>query len=307
MDAQKLTEKELLDGLLDQLLKDYKKPEDILGENGLLKRFSKAVLERALGAELTEHLGYEKHDPAGYGSGNARNGTTDKTLKGKNGEVRIEVPRDRNGTFEPQIVRKHQTRFDGFDDKILSMYARGMTTREIQGHLEEIYGVEISPSLISEVTDGVIEEVQQWQSRPLEPLYPIVYLDALFVKMRHEGRVENRAVYLAIGVRMDGVKDVLGLWTAETEGPKFWLTVVTELRNRGVQDVFIACVDGLKGFPEAIEAVFPKTQIQLCIVHLIRNSLKYVSHKERKLVAPDLKAIYSAPTAEAAEYELKRF
>jgi putative transposase len=189
MDAQKPTEKELLDGLLDQLLKDYKKPEDILGEDGLLKRFSKAVLERALGAELTEHLGYEKHDPAGYGSGNARNGSTEKTLKGRNGEVTIEVPRDRNGSFEPQIVKKRQTRFDGFDDKILSMYARGMTTRDIQGHLEEIYGVEVSPTLISNVTDAVVEEVKSWQSRPLEAVYPILYLDALHVKIRDAGHV----------------------------------------------------------------------------------------------------------------------
>src|SRR5438094_6092739 len=290
--------------LIDKLIEGYQKPEDLIGENGLLKQLTKALIERAMSAELTHELGYEKHDPEGRGSGNSRNGKSRKKLKGDFGEIEIEVPRDREGEFEPKIVPKHQRRFDGFDDKILSMYARGMTTREIQGHLEEIYGVEMSPSLISEVTDAVIEEVQQWQSRPLEPLYPIVYLDALFVKMRHEGRVENRAVYIAVGVRMEGFKEVLGLWTADTEGPKFWLTVVTELRNRGVQDIFIACVDGLKGFPEAIEAVFPKTQVQLCIVHLIRNSLKYVNDKERKNVALELKTIYSAPTAEAAEQEL---
>src|SRR5213594_493626 len=293
--------------LIDKLIEGYQKPEDLIGENGLLKQLTKALIERAMKAELTHQRGYEKHDPEGRGSGNSRNGMSRKKLKGDFGEVEIEVPRDREGQFEPKIVPKHQRRFEGFDAKILSMYARGMTTREIQGHLEEIYGVEISPSLISEVTDGVIEEVQQWQSRPLEPLYPIVYLDALFVKMRHEGRVENRAVYIAIGVRMDGFKDVLGLWTADTEGPKFWLTVVTELRNRAVQDVFIACVDGLKGFPEAIEAIFPKAQVQLCIVHLIRNSLKYVNDKERKNVALELKTIYSAPTAAAAEQELNRF
>jgi putative transposase len=293
--------------LLDKLIEGYQKPEDLIGENGLLKQLTKALLERALEAELTHHLGYEKHDPAGRGSGNSRNGTSKKALKGDFGELELEVPRDRETEFEPKIVSKHQRRFEGFDDKILSMYARGMTTREIQGHLKEIYGVEISPSLISEVTDAVVEEVQQWQSRPLEALYPIVYLDALFVKMRHEGRVENRAVYLAVGVRMDGFKDVLGLWTADTEGPKFWLSVVTELRNRGVQDIFIACVDGLKGFPEAIETLFPKTQVQLCIVHLIRNSLKYVNYKERKYVAADLKAVYSAPTAEAAAQELRQF
>jgi putative transposase len=303
----KSTEKELLDRLLDQLLKDYKKPEDILGEQGLLKRFSKAVLERALGAELTEHLGYEKHDPAGYGSGNSRNGTTEKRLKSKNGEITIEVPRDRKGTFEPQIVKKHQTRFDGFDEKILSMYARGMTTRDIQGHLEEIYGVEVSPTLISNVTDAVAEEVRSWQSRPLEAVYAIVYLDALHVKIRDAGHVQNRAMYVAMGVKFDGEKEVLGLWAGQAEGAKFWLQVVTELKNRGVQDILIACVDGLKGLPEAIEAVFPKAQVQLCIVHLVRNCLNYVSWKERKEVAADLKPIYRAATSEEAQQRLEAF
>ena len=293
--------------LLDKLLEGYQKPEDLIGENGLLKQLTKALVERALNAELTHHLGYDKNDPEGRGSGNSRNGRSRKTLKGDFGQVEIEVPRDRQGEFEPQIVGKHQRRFSGFDDKILSMYARGMTTREIQGHLQDIYGVEVSPSLISEVTDAVVEEVQEWQNRPLERIYPILYLDALFVKMRHEGRVENRAVYVVLGVGLDGVKDVLGLWVADTEGPKFWLRVVTELRNRGVQDVFIACVDGLKGFPEAIEAIFPKAQVQLCMVHLIRNSLKYVNDKERKNVALELKTIYSAPTAAAAEQEWNRF
>jgi len=307
MDAQKPTEKELLNGLLDELLKDYKKPEDILGEQGLLKRFSKAVLERALGAELTEHLGYEKHDPAGYGSGNARNGTTEKTLKGKSGEITIEAPRDRKGTFEPQIVKKHQTRFDGFDSKILSMYARGMTTRDIQGHLEEIYGVEVSPTLISNVTEAVVEEVKTWQSRPLEAVYPILYLDALHVKIRDAGHVQNRAMYVAIGVKLDGEKEVLGLWAGQAEGAKFWLQVVTELKNRGVQDIFIACVDGLKGLPQAIETVFPKAQVQLCIVHLVRNCLNYVSWKERKTVATDLKPIYRAATSEDAWLQLEAF
>ena len=307
METQKPTEKELLDRLLDQLLKDYKKPEDILGEQGLLKRFSKAVLERALGAELTDHLGYEKHDPAGYGSGNVRNGTTEKTLKGKNGEVTIDVPRDRNGTFEPQIVKKHQTRFDGFDEKILSMYARGMTTRDIQGHLEEIYGVEVSPTLISNVTDAVVEEVKTWQSRPLEAVYPILYLDALQVKIRDAGHVQNRAMYVAMGVKLDGDKEVLGLWAGQAEGAKFWLQVVTELKNRGVQDIFIACVDGLKGLPQAIETVYPQAQVQLCIVHLVRNCLNYVSWKERKTVAADLKPIYRAATSEDAWLQLEAF
>lgn len=293
--------------LLDELLKDYKKPEDVIGENGLLKQLTKALLERAMSAELTNHLGYEKHDPAGYNSGDSRNGTTPKTLKGDFGEIVIETPRDRNGDFEPQIVKKHQRRFDGFDNKILSMYARGMTTREIQGHLQEMYGVEVSPTLISEVTDGVVEEVKAWQNRPLEPVYPIVYLDALYVKMRHDGRVENRAVYVAIGIGMDGLKDVLGLWTSSNEGAKFWLGVLTELRNRGVKEILIACVDGLKGFPQAIESVYPQAQIQLCIVHLVRASLNYVNWKERKQVAADLKEIYRAATAVQAELELAAF
>ena len=295
------------DDLLDKLIEGYQKPEDLIGENGLLKQLTKRLIERAMNAELTHQLGYAKHDPQGRGSGNSRNGKSRKKLKGDFGEIEIEVPRDREGDFEPKIVPKHQRRFDGFDDKILSMYARGMTTREIQGHLHEIYGVEVSPSLISEVTDSVWEEVQTWQSRPLERMYAIVYLDALFVKMRHEGRVENRSVYVAIGIGLDGRKEVLGLWTGDTEGSKFWLLVMTELKNRGVEDILIACVDGLKGFPEAIEAVFPKVQVQLCIVHLIRNSLKFVGHKERKAVAQDLKAIYTAPTAEAADQELKDF
>ena len=293
--------------LIDELLKGYQKPEDVIGENGLLKQLTKALLERAMSAELTHHLGYEKHDPAGHHSGNSRNGSTAKTVKGELGEMVVETPRDRQGTFEPQILKKHQTRFDGFDGKILSMYARGMTTREIQGHLEEMYGVEVSPALISSVTDAIVDEVKAWQSRPLEALYGIVYLDALYVKMRHEGRVENRAVYVAIGVDMEGQKDVLGLWTSGSEGAKFWLAVLTELKNRGVKDVLIACVDGLKGFPQAIEAVFPATKIQLCIVHMVRASLNYVNWKERKLVAADLKAVYRAATERQAEQELKEF
>ncbi len=293
--------------LIDKLLQNYQKPEDLIGENGLLKQLTKALVERALNAELTHHLGYEKNDPEGRGSGNSRNGKSRKKLKGDFGEVQIEVPRDREGEFEPRIVAKHQRRFTGFDDKILSMYARGMSTREIQGHLFEIYGVEVSASLISEVTDAIMDEIRQWQSRPLDPLYAIVYFDALFVKMRHEGRIENRAVYVAIGVRMDGTREVLGLWTANTEGAKFWLTVLTELRNRGLMDVLIACIDGLKGFPEAVETVYPNTLVQLCIVHLVRNSLNYVGWRDRKAVANDLKEIYGAPTAEAAEQELSRF
>lgn len=293
--------------VLDKLLASYQKPEDIIGENGLLKQLTKALVERAMEAELTTHLGYEKHDPVGYGSGNSRNGKSRKQLKGDFGEVQIEVPRDRQASFEPQIVPKGETRFAGFDDKILSLYARGMTTREMQGHLEEIYGVDVSPTLISNVTDSVLEEVRAWQSRPLDPLYPIVYLDALVVKMRDNGQVQNRAVYVAIGITLEGHKEVLGLWTSAQEGAKFWLQVLTELRNRGLQDIFIACVDGLKGFPQAIEAVYPQTTVQLCIVHLTRASLNYVNWKERKAVAADLKAVYRALTAEQAEQALSAF
>jgi putative transposase len=298
---------ELRKELLDELIKDYKKPEDLIGDTGILKQITKALLERALGAELTQHLGYEKHDPAGYNSGNSRNGTTPKTVKGEFGEIVVETPRDRNGSFEPQILQKHQTRFDGFDDQILSMYARGMSTREIQGHLQQMYGVEVSPTLISMVTDAVVDEVKAWQSRPLEPIYGLLFLDALYVKMRHEGRVENRAVYVAIGVDLEGQKDVLGLWTSSNEGAKFWLGVLTELKNRGVKDVLITCVDGLKGFAPAIEAVFPETRVQLCIVHLVRASLNYVNWKERKQVAADLKTIYRAATERQAEQELTEF
>jgi len=294
-------------GLIDKLLADYEKPEDLIGENGLLKQLTKALVERALQAELTTHLGYEKHDPEGHNSGNSRNGSSSKRLKGEFGTVEIEVPRDRQASFDPKLVPKGQTRFAGFDDKILSLYARGMTTREIQGHLEEMYQVEVSPTLISNVTDAVIEEVKAWQTRPLDAIYPIVYLDALVVKMRAEGRVENRAVYVAIGINLEGQKEVLGLWTSANEGAKFWLQVLTELQNRGVKDIFIACVDGLKGFPQAIETVYPKTTVQLCIVHLVRASLNYVNWKERKRVAHDLKSIYRAATLDEAERQLAGF
>ena len=293
--------------VLDQILKDYEKPEDLLSENGLLQQLTKALVERALNGELTHHLGYEKHDPAGNNSGNSRNGTTPKTLKGKRGQVEIEVPRDRNGDFEPKLVKKNQTRFDGLDEKIISLYARGMTLSEIKGHLEEIYGVEVSPSLISNVTDAVLDEVRAWQSRPLDSVYPILYLDALKVKVKSQGRVVNKSIYLAFAVTMEGYKEVLGIWASDTEGAKFWMQVITELKNRGVQDIFIACVDGLKGFSEAIEAVFPETQVQLCIVHLVRHSMFYISHRDRKEVASDLKLIYQAPTLEQADQELANF
>jgi putative transposase len=293
--------------LLDELLKDYKSPEDMFGNDGLLQQLTKAVVERALQGEMTHHLGYEKHSSAGQHSGNSRNGKSKKTIRGKRGQIEIDVPRDRASEFEPQLIKRGQTRFDGFDDKIISMYARGMTCREIKAHLQEIYGVEVSPDLISTVTDSVIDEVRSWQSRPLDPVYPILYLDALQVKVKDQGRVSNKAIYLAIGVNMSGIKEVLGLWASENEGAKFWLSIITELKNRGVKDIFIACVDGLKGFPEAIEAVYPKTQVQLCLVHLMRFSLCYVSFKERKDVAADLKLIYRAASAEEAEQQLTAF
>ena len=293
--------------LIDNLLKDYKKPEDIIGENGLLKQLTKQLLERAMAAEMTEHVGYEKHDVAGNRSGNSRNGKSAKTLKGSFGTMPIEVPRDRNGTFEPQIIEKHQTRFTGFDANIISLYARGLSTREIQQHLEEIYHVEVSPALISSVTDEVLDEVKTWQNRQLDEVYPIMYLDAIQFKVRDSGHVKNKAIYLAIGVTLDGLKEVLGLWIAQTEGAKFWLQVVTELKNRGVTDIFIACVDGLKGFPEAIETVFPQTEVQLCIVHLVRYSLNYVGWKQRKEVAADLKLIYTSATEAEAEQRLAEF
>ena len=293
--------------LIDKLLADYQKPEDIIGENGLLKQLTKALVERALQAELTTHLGYEKHSRDGNEQGNARNGASSKRLKGEFGTVEIAVPRDRQASFEPKLVPKGETRFSGFDDKILSLYARGMTTREIQGHLEEMYQVEVSPTLISNVTDAVIEEVKAWQTRPLDALYPIVYLDALVVKMRSEGRVENRAVYVGIGITLAGQKEVLGLWTSANEGAKFWLQVLTEMQNRGLKDIFIACVDGLKGFPQAIETVYPKTTVQLCIVHMVRASLNYVNWRERKQVARDLKSIYRAASLEEAERQLADF
>lgn len=279
----------------------------LIGPDGLVKSLTKALVERMLTGEMNHHLGYEKHEVTGYGTGNSRNGTSRKILKGEAGEMTIEVPRDRNGTFEPKLIEKHQTRFEGFDDKILSMYALGMTVRDIQGHLHDMYGVDVSSGLISQVTDSIQEEVKAWQDRPLEALYPIVYLDAMMVRMRHDGKVENRAVFTAIGINVEGRKSVLGLWVNGTEGAKFWMSVLMNLKNRGMKDAFIICVDGLKGFPEAIEAMFPSTLVQTCIVHLIRNSLAFVNWKERKAMAADLKLIYRAPTAEMAEVALAEF
>ena len=301
------TPKPLPTGLIDSLLADYKKPEDLIGEHGLLKQLTKALVERALQAEMTEHLGHDKHETVINATGNTRNGKSRKTLKGEFGELPIEIPRDREGSFEPLIISKHQTRWAGFDDKILSLYARGMTVREIQQHLTEMYGTEVSPTLISTVTDGVMDEVKQWQSRPLDAVYPVIYLDCIHAKVRDAGSVRAKAIYLAIGINMEGHKEILGLWIAQTEGAKFWLSVVTELKNRGVQDIFIACVDGLKGFPEAIETVYPHAIVQLCIVHMVRNSLNYVGWNKRKEVAADLRLVYSAATIDEAEHALADF
>lgn len=293
--------------LLEELMHNYEKPEDLIGENGLIKQLTKALLEKALEGELTHQLGYQKHSKKGNNSGNSRNGKSRKTLKSDLGELPIDIPRDRKSEFEPKIIKKHQTRFDGFDDKIISMYARGMTTRDIKGHLKDIYGIEVSADFISNVTDSVLVSVKEWQNRPLDSLYPIVYLDALVVKVRDQGHIVNKSVYLAIGITMEGLKNVLGLWIEKNEGAKFWLHVITELKNRGVDDILIACVDGLKGFPEAINSVYPKTEIQLCVVHMVRNSLKYVSYKDKKELVKDLKTVYRASTVELAEKNLEEF
>ena len=293
--------------LIDELLKDYKNPEDLIGEGGIFKQLTKALIERCLTAELDTHLEEEKQEAEPTTPKNRRNGHSKKTIKGEFGKAEIAVPRDRNGEFEPIIVQKGQTRFNGFDDKILSLYARGMTTRDIQDQLQDLYGVEVSHALISNVTEAVEAERKAWQNRSLDAVYPIVFLDALMVKVRHEGRVINKAVHLALGVNLEGKKELLGIWMTQNESSKFWLSVVTELHNRGVKDIFIACVDGLTGFPEAIEAVFPQTRVQLCIVHLVRNSLSYVSYKDRKAVAADLKLVYAAATESEAEQALVDF
>jgi len=293
--------------LLQQLLKEYKGPEDLLGENGILKELTKGLVEAALGAELTEHLGYEKHETAEKPTGNRRNGTSRKTIRTDQGEVDIEVPRDREASFEPKIVAKHQKEIPGFSDKILSMYARGMSTREIAEHLKEIYGTEVSPQFISSVTDGVAESLEQWRTRELDAVYPVVFLDAIVVKVREAGHVAKRSIYLALAITLEGQKELLGLWLGEAEGAKFWLQLMTELKNRGVQDILIAAVDGLTGFPDAISAVFPQTEVQLCIVHVVRSSLKFVPYKDRKAVAADLKTIYAAATEEAADQALTEF
>jgi putative transposase len=301
------SELEISDEVLDQLLAGASSAEEIAGPDGVLAHLTRRLLNRALEAELTAHLGYEAGEAPPGGAGNSRNGKPGKTVITDQGPLRISSPRDRRGTFEPQIVKKRQTRWVGFDEKVISLYARGLTVREIRGHLAEIYGTEISPDLISKITDAVIEDAKAWQNRPLERIYPILYLDALVIKIRDGNAVRNFACYVAIGVNLEGQRDVLGIWFQRTEGAKFWMQVLTDLKQRGVADVLFVCVDGLTGFSEAIEAIFPHATVQTCLVHQVRSSLKFVSYKDRKQVAADLRKIYTAANADHAADELERF
>jgi putative transposase len=293
--------------LLEELLRGTRNPEDIFGPEGLLHRLKGALMQRILEAEMTEHLGFEANDADGRGSGNSRNGHTDKMVQTETGPVPIWVPRDRNGTFEPKLVPKHRRRLEGFDDKVLALYARGLSTRDIQEHLRELYGTDVAPDLISRVTESVLDEAKAWQQRPLEPVYAILYLDALFVSIREGSTVTKKAVYVALGMTLEGRRDVLGIWLKGTEGARFWLGVLTDLKNRGVEDVFFVCCDGLTGFPQAIEAAFPKAVVQTCIVHMIRASLRYVSWVDRKKMVGDLRTIYGADTEDAALSALDAF
>jgi putative transposase len=297
----------LPDEVIDELLAGARTEEEIAGPGGLLSQLTKRLVERAMEVELTDHLGYEPHQEPAGGAGNTRNGSTSKTLITEHGAVRVNTPRDRDGSFEPQIVRKRQRRFEGFDDKILALYSRGLSTRDIEAHLEEIYGVRVGRDLISRVTDAVMEDARAWQTRPLDDVYPVVFLDCMVLKIRDGGSVQRRACYLALAITMDGERDVLGMWFQANEGAKFWMQVLTDLKQRGVQDILICCVDGLKGFPEAIEAVFPQTTIQTCIVHLIRHSLKYVPRRQYDAVVKDLKPIYTAGDPDAALLALEAF
>ena len=296
----------LLDELMQQL-PTMPTQEDLFGPEGVVKQLSAALIERCLQAELSTHLGYEKNQRAEEARRNHRNGYSRKTLKSDAGEVELAIPRDREGSYDPLLVKRGQTSLTGFNEKILWLYAHGLSTRDIQAQILDWYGVEVSPQLISNVTEAVMDEVRQWQNRPLETLYPILYMDCLQLKVRENQRIINKAVYLALGVTMEGHKELLGMWISESEGAKFWLSVCTELRNRGMKDCYIACVDGLTGFPEAIETVFPQTQVQLCLVHMVRNSLTYVNYKQRAEVAKDLKTIYSAATEAEAEFHLELF
>lgn len=297
--------------ILDTILKDYKTPEDLMGENGIFKQLTKALVERCLNGEI-EHQLKPQTGPEESGSDskvgkNRRNGYSKKTIKGSFGQAEIAIPRDRENVYEPQLIPKHQSRFDGFDQKVIALYSRGLSTHDIAAMLEDLYGVSLSAGMISEITSQVVSELKSWQQRTLDAIYPIVWLDALVVPIRQDGRVINKAIHLALGVNLNGQKELLGIWITQNESSKFWLSVLTDLQNRGVKDIFIACCDGLTGFPAAIESLFPKTQVQWCIVHMVRNSLKYVSYKDRKAVAADLKTIYGAPTVEVAEQALIQF
>ena len=300
-------EKDIIDQMLDSI--DFRglTQDEVVGQDGLIKMLTGKILQRALEAEMTEHLGYEKNSNAGDNSGNSRNGHTEKTVLLENQKAVIEVPRDRNGTFEPIIIPKHEKRVPLFNDQVISLYASGMSDRKIKEHIERIYNVEVSPDMVSRITDAVIDEVREWQNRPLEKSYAIVYLDAIRIKARNDGKSCSKSVYIALGINFEGRKEVLGLWVAENEGAKFWMGVLTELKNRGIQDILIACMDGLTGFPEAVRSVFPDTRIQLCIVHMIRNSTKFVSYKDLKKICADLKLIYSAPTEKAGQEALENF
>ena len=297
----------LPDGLIDELLAGARTEEEITGPGGLLSALTKRLVERAMEVELTDHLGYEPHlEPPG-GAGNTRNGSTPKTLLTEHGPVRVNTPRDRDGSFQPRIVRKRQRRFEGFDEKILALYSRGMSTRDIEAHLAEIYGVRVGRDLISRVTDAVMDDARAWQTRPLEDVYPVVFLDCMVLKIRDGGSVQRRACYMAMAIGIDGERDVLGMWFQANEGAKFWMQVLTDLKQRGVRDILIACVDGLKGFPEAIEAIFPATTVQTCIVHLIRHSLRYVPRRQYDQVIKGLRPIYTAIDADHAMLALEAF
>lgn len=300
---------ELTEEMIQQLKADLTKARtysDLMGSDGAIKKLLKNAIEGMLDAELSEHLGYERYSPAGKNTGNNRNGKTNKTLKNDTGQIEISVPRDRNSEFDPVIVKKYERTIGPIEDKIISMYAKGMTTRDIQSHVEELYGIEISPVLVSNITEKIVDTATQWQNRPLEAIYPIVFFDAIFYKVREEGKIKSKAAYTCLALDITGKKDLLGLWVSETEGANFWHTVITELRNRGVEEILIACVDGLKGFPEAINSVFPAVEVQQCVIHLIRNTLKYIAYKDSKEFMSDLKNVYTAPTEEAALQELDK-
>jgi transposase-like protein len=295
--------------MIEQLQADLsvaKTYEDLMGKDGAIKKLMAKALEGMLDSELTEQLGYEKHSPTGKNTGNSRNGKTKKTLKNDNGEIELSIPRDRNGEFDPIIVKKYERTLGPIEDKIISMYAKGITTRDIQSHVEELYGIELSPTLVSNITEKIVSIATEWQNRPLEALYPIVFFDAIHYKVRDGGKVVSKAAYTCLGIDTSGQKDLLGLWIGESEGANFWLGVITELRNRGVEDILIACVDGLKGFPDAINSIYPQTEVQLCIIHALRNTLRYIATKNQKEVAQDFKVVYSAPTEEAGLAELAR-